>query len=170
MSTTRALAPPRAYCQTIVAMLLLASPAVVSGQQTRPAASDATESPDLEELVRLLEQQRNLLDEQAEIITDLRARLDEVESLALSSYNRLAELEQTPPQGSVEGALEERLAELERASRARARLHGVQCHPRRGDGTDGRDRRRGLAFTSTTAQGAASRGFSRILGVHRIRP
>ncbi|HLE68036.1 MAG TPA: hypothetical protein VJH87_00015 [Vicinamibacteria bacterium] len=65
-----------------------------------PARAQEPESgpaePAVEELSRLLLQQKEIIEAQAEELEALRQRLFEVEALALLSHNRLAELEQRP--------------------------------------------------------------------------
>jgi len=82
-----------------------------------PARAQEPESgpaePAVEELSRLLLQQKEIIEAQAEELEALRQRLFEVEALALLSHNRLAELEQRPLEDTVAGAVEQRLAELE---------------------------------------------------------
>jgi hypothetical protein len=59
-----------------------------------------------------LEQQR-LLEDQAREITDLRKKLDETNALALASRKELAEMRQKPPEPTVSAAVEQRLAQIE---------------------------------------------------------
>jgi hypothetical protein len=81
-----------------------------AGAQEPPAEQPALE---VEELSRLLLQQKETIEAQAKELEALRKRLSEVETLALSSHNRLQELEQKPSEPVVGEAVEQRLAELE---------------------------------------------------------
>jgi len=90
------------------AVLLFAFAA--AGAQEPPA--EPSESA-VEELSQLLLQQKEIIEEQARELEELKKRLSDVEALALSSHNRLAEIEQQPKEATVTEAVEQRLAELE---------------------------------------------------------
>ena len=87
---------------------------------TTLATAGAQESPSerpqqaVEELSELLLQQKEIIEAQAKELEALRERLSEVEALALTSHNRLQELEQKPEEPAVDEAMEQRLAELEK--------------------------------------------------------
>jgi hypothetical protein len=83
--------------------------ALASAEAQEPGPAVLTE----EERGQLLLKQNELIEEQAKTIAELEKRLAEVEALALSSHNRLQELEQQPREATVEVAVEKRLAELE---------------------------------------------------------
>jgi len=71
------------------------------------------ENPGLESILDLVRGQKKLIDRQEKTIGALEKRLAEVESLALSSHNRLEEMGERTPDTEVSEAVEERLAELE---------------------------------------------------------
>jgi len=84
------------------------------------AQQPTSETPSLQDLARLFEEQRKLVEEQRALleaqgreIADLRKRLEETGALALASHNQLAELEQKPGEASVSSAVEQRLAQIE---------------------------------------------------------
>jgi uncharacterized coiled-coil protein SlyX len=76
-------------------------------------SSLAAEPESLNSILDLVREQRKLIEKQQETISALEERLEKVESLALSSHNRLAELDERPPDLEVSTAVETRLAELE---------------------------------------------------------
>jgi uncharacterized coiled-coil protein SlyX len=97
-------------------MTKLMLPAVLSFALTAAAAQDPASKPSepaVEELGQILLQQKEIIEAQAKEPEALRERLSEVEALALSSHNRLQELEEKPEEPSVGEAVEQRLAELE---------------------------------------------------------
>jgi len=82
-------------------------------------AEPAVPSP--EDLLRLLQEQGRLIEEQKKVIETQNQRIEELEkkveeagSLALSTHNRLEELEQRPPAESTDEAIATRLAEIEK--------------------------------------------------------
>jgi hypothetical protein len=93
------------------ALLLVLFAAASAAQEPPPKPSGP--HVEVEELSRLLVQQKELLEAQARELESLKKRLSEVEALALSSHNRFQELEEQPEQETVAVAVERRLAELE---------------------------------------------------------
>ena len=97
-------------------MTKLMLPAVVFCGLASAGAQEPTSEPSepaVEELSKLLLQQKELIRAQARELEELRRRLSDVEALALSSHNRLEEIAQQPKEATVERAVEKRLAELE---------------------------------------------------------
>ena len=84
------------------------SPPPGEGQQAESAGPGS-----LDAVLDVVRQQREMIEKQQKTIQTLEKRLDEVESLALSSHNRLEELHEQPPDAEVGTAVETRLAELE---------------------------------------------------------
>ena len=94
-------------------MTKLLLPAILLLALAPAEAQEPPPEPSVEELSQLLLQQKQIIETQMQELEGLRKRLSEVEALALSSHNRLQELEQRPEEPSVEEAVERRLAELE---------------------------------------------------------
>jgi hypothetical protein len=94
-------------------MTKVVMPLVLSFAFTAAASQDPQAEPSLEDLSRLLLQQKEIIETQTKELEAVRQKLSEVEALALSSHNRLQEIEQKPAEPSAEVAMEERLAQLE---------------------------------------------------------
>ncbi len=94
-------------------MTKLMMPAVLFFALATAGAQEPPSEPPVEELSQLLLQQKEIIEAQAKELEGLQKRLSEVEALALSSHNRLEEIEQRPEEATVTGAVEQRLAELE---------------------------------------------------------
>ena len=93
-------------------MTKVVMPLVLSFAFTAAASQDPQAEPSLEDLSRLLLQQKEIIETQTKELEAVRQKLSEVEALALSSHNRLQEIEQKPAEPSAEVAMEERLAQL----------------------------------------------------------
>ncbi|MGH9460444.1 MAG: DcaP family trimeric outer membrane transporter [Vicinamibacteria bacterium] len=94
-------------------MIKLIVPAVFFFALASARAQEPPLGPTVEELSQLLLQQKEIIDAQIQELEALRKRLSDIEALALSSHNRLQELEQRPAEPSVGEAVERRLAEIE---------------------------------------------------------
>jgi hypothetical protein len=102
--------------------LRLAALAVILGMAPVALAAQTTEPPavSVDDLVRLVEEQKRALEEQKRAlerqereIEELRKLLDETMQLSLSVHNRLQELAKAAPAPTVGAAVEERLAKVE---------------------------------------------------------
>ncbi len=94
-------------------MTNLMMPAVLLFAIASAGAQEPASEPAVEELSELLIEQKKLLEAQAKELEELKKRLADVEALALTSHNRLQELEQKPEEPAVGVAVEQRLKELE---------------------------------------------------------
>ncbi len=94
-------------------MTKLMLPAVLLFSFAAASAQEPPSQPAIEELSQLLLQQKELIAAQAKELEELKKRLTDVEALALTSHNRLQELEQKPEEPTVGVAVEQRLAEIE---------------------------------------------------------
>jgi hypothetical protein len=106
----------RRACGTLSAFTLTVwlVAAGAAAQSDPPSAGGAPqETPSLDSVLALVRDQARLIEKQEKTIRDLEKRLSEVESLALSSHNRLEEIKERTPDPEVGSAVEERLAELE---------------------------------------------------------
>src|SRR3972149_9200633 len=100
-TSARWLDPRRPRVQPIRRRLMMKFmlPAVLSFALASAGAQEPTPEPSepaFEELSQILLQQKEIIEAQAKELEELRKRLSEVEALALSSHNRLQELEQKP--------------------------------------------------------------------------
>jgi hypothetical protein len=119
----------RAAARAILSLALLALPARAQpAVPAEPAPAPAPATPTtVEELAGLVEAQRRLIEAQQkalaeqqeqiaaqeERLAELERRLEEARSLALTTRNELAEIQQRPAEASIAEAVEARLAEVE---------------------------------------------------------
>ena len=101
--------------RTIVATITLILVSLAGARAQDETSTPESAPPSVEDLLALIQEQRQLLDAQVEQIAKLESRLDEVENLTLSSFNRLQEIEEKPAEATVSTAIEERLAGLEQS-------------------------------------------------------
>ncbi len=101
--------------RTVVATITLLLVSLAGARAQDETSTPESAPPSVEDLLALIQEQRQLLDAQVEQITKLESRLDEVETLTLSSFNRLQEIEEKPAEATVSTAIEERLAGLEQS-------------------------------------------------------
>jgi hypothetical protein len=111
----------RTACTVVVCLfsILSARPGLA---QAPAAGSPPSLQATLEDLRKLVDQQRQTLDEQARQIetlsrdvTDLRKRIDDTSGVALAARNEVADLRKQPATATVPDAVEERLAQIEKA-------------------------------------------------------
>lgn len=99
-----------------LAALLVSGGARAQSDEPRPeetATPGSAEREDLETILGLVREQRDLIERQGKTIQALTERLEEVEALALASHNRLQEMADRPRDTNVPTAVQERLARLE---------------------------------------------------------
>ena len=108
----------RRFLVPVLTLSALLAPGVLGAQTDAPLRDRATgeqeaEGQTLSAMLDLVAEQRELIEEQRKTIRSLEQRLDEVESLALSSHNRLQAMGERAPDLQASTAVEERLAEIE---------------------------------------------------------
>ncbi|MCB1007896.1 MAG: hypothetical protein KDB94_03275 [Acidobacteria bacterium] len=93
----------------------------VPAEAPAPDAAAEQAAPSIKELMRLLQEQGKLIEEQRKTIEKQSQRIEELEkkvedagSLALSTHNRLEELENRPPSATADDAIAARLSQIEK--------------------------------------------------------
>ena len=82
--------------RTVVATITLLLVSLAGARAQDETSTPESAPPSVEELMALIQEQRRFLDAQAEQIATLQSRVEEVENLTLSSFNRLQEIEEKP--------------------------------------------------------------------------
>lgn len=105
--------PFTTFSVPVVGLIVLLASNGARAQDPEPPPDRGAAPMTADAILQLVREQKTLIERQEETIRSLTKRLDEVESLALSSHNRLEELDDQEPDTEVSVAVQDRLAQIE---------------------------------------------------------